>query len=84
MYIANHLATEYEKSSRVKSLLDNMEFVMVPIVNPDGIAVCVCVTGYCMSLASVAYYIRNSCSLLVLFGPLTLSKLTYIKERLCA
>ncbi|XP_064391731.1 carboxypeptidase O-like isoform X2 [Halichondria panicea] len=38
MYIANHLATEYEKSSRVKSLLDNMEFVMVPIVNPDGIA----------------------------------------------
>ncbi len=54
MYIANHLATEYEKSSRVKSLLDNMEFVMVPIVNPDGIAVCVCVTGYCMSLASVA------------------------------
>ncbi len=43
MYIANYLATEYKKDSRVKSLLDNIEFVMVPIVNPDGIAVCVCV-----------------------------------------
>ena len=39
MYVANHLATKYNKISAVTELLDNLEFVMVPIVNPDGMVV---------------------------------------------
>ncbi len=48
MYIANHLVTKYESDSRIKTLLDKMEFVMVPIVNPDGIAVCICMCAWCV------------------------------------
>ncbi len=53
MYIANYLATEYKKDSRVKNLLENIEFVMVPIVNPDGIVVCVCACVLVVSSAIV-------------------------------
>ena len=41
MYVANHLATGYNKIDAVTELLDNLEFVMVPIVNPDGMVVSV-------------------------------------------
>ena len=44
---------EYKKDSRVKNLLDNIEFVMVPIVNPDGIVVCVCACVLVVSSAIV-------------------------------
>jgi len=42
MYLARYLATKYQSNTEVNYLLNNMEFVMVPIVNPDGIAVSPC------------------------------------------
>ncbi len=36
LYIAEHLITEYATNTQVKSLVDNIEFLIVPVVNPDG------------------------------------------------
>jgi hypothetical protein len=35
-YIANHLASNYGKDPRVTKLVDTVEWVITPIVNPDG------------------------------------------------
>ena len=36
MYVANYLAQSYGTNATVTSLLDSVEFVIVPFVNPDG------------------------------------------------
>jgi len=35
-YLCHYLASNYGKDDRVTKLLDQVEFVMVPVVNPDG------------------------------------------------
>jgi len=35
-YLSYYLATNYGKNSRVTNLLDQVEFVIVPVCNPDG------------------------------------------------
>jgi murein tripeptide amidase MpaA len=35
-YIAWRLLTDYEADCRIKQLVDNVEFLLIPIVNPDG------------------------------------------------
>lgn len=35
-YIANKLVTEYGTSPTITSLVDGVEFFIVPLVNPDG------------------------------------------------
>lgn len=43
MYLARYLVTEGGKEgSRVASILKDLEFAIIPIVNPDGIAVHIC------------------------------------------
>lgn len=37
-YIVNHFVTNYGKHDNVTALLDSLEFVVVPFVNPDGYA----------------------------------------------
>ena len=39
MYLANHLAHGYAEDQLVQHLMNNLEIVMVPFVNPDGYAV---------------------------------------------
>ncbi len=39
MYLAKHLVTRYGQDKKVTDLLDNLEFLIVPMANPDGIAV---------------------------------------------
>jgi len=36
MYIADQLANGYGPDSRITTLLDNVEFVIIPVTNPDG------------------------------------------------
>lgn len=36
LYVIDYLATNYSKDSTVKKLLDNVQFVIVPVCNPDG------------------------------------------------
>jgi hypothetical protein len=36
MYVAQHLCEKYQKQKEVTQLLNKLEFVFVPIVNPDG------------------------------------------------
>ncbi|MFM9997195.1 MAG: M14 family metallopeptidase [Phycisphaerales bacterium] len=35
-YIAEHLITDYATDPLVKGLVDNIEFIIIPVVNPDG------------------------------------------------
>ena len=43
MYIVNYLLTQYGQPSKegqeVTNLLDNLEFIVLPFVNPDGYSV---------------------------------------------
>jgi len=36
MYIVHHLLSEYGKDDRVTKIVDEVEFTIVPMVNPDG------------------------------------------------
>ncbi len=36
MYLANELVSRYNSDASIRALMDNIEFLFVPIVNPDG------------------------------------------------
>jgi len=36
MYMAQHLLEDYKKDEKVKKLMDKFEFVVAPVINPDG------------------------------------------------
>lgn len=38
MYIADQLVRKYDEDAQIQTLLDQIEFLVVPIVNPDGYA----------------------------------------------
>lgn len=50
--LAEYLATNYESDSRIKSLLDTREVVIVPMVNPDG-------AEYDISSGNYKYWRKN-------------------------
>ncbi len=39
MYLVNHFVVSYAEDKRIHNLMDNLEFVLVPFVNPDGYVV---------------------------------------------
>ncbi len=39
MYLVDYFVRGYEADQRVQKLMDSMEFVLVPFVNPDGYVV---------------------------------------------
>lgn len=39
MYIVKYFVESYGVDERIKALMDSLEFVLVPFVNPDGYVV---------------------------------------------
>ncbi len=46
MYIVDYFVQNYKKEAIITNLMDNLEFVLVPFVNPDGYVVGVVKTGH--------------------------------------
>ena len=78
MYLAKYLVDSYQVDPKITDIMDNMEIVMVPFVNPDGYAVSVYVV---LNLGCPPQAVRIFCVGILTYVRVTLACKGYYRYR---